>query len=242
MIIGNRETRKPFDNHATLADNIDAYWAFEETTSTNGFADSVRGLLLRSQTSPIYVISVAGGFIDRGVSNTAFGNSLFTDSTSVSTSPKNNRLYSLSTDRTITFWAYPTGSGGYYMQCTGPLGPVFNVLYSSGQFGVKVYSTYLTTESGYENQTATTTEATDGVWQFITVQFLHSEKQARIRIDNGSWHTTTALTTDFYPSVTSAKTMFLSNGNLMDELGTWSRRLTDNELNSLYNNGSGLTY
>ncbi len=243
-------TRRPFDNHATLADNISAYWKFEETTSALGFADSVKGLRLQSQSSAIYVISTTEGQIGRGISSTTFGNSLYTDSTSTSTSPKSSFFYSLATDRTVTFWTKPhiSTSTGYYIQNTSVLSSNWNVSYTSGSetgvYTAQVFGTYLgSSESNYESVTAVTSAVAADTWQFVTVQYLLAERQIRIQVNRNAWVTSTALTSDAYPSVSSSRTMFFTkNDHYMDEMGSWPRRLTDNELDALYNGGVGLTY
>lgn len=88
------------------------------------------------------------------------------------------------------------------------------------------------------------TVAAGSGWRFIACRYRASDFFAEARLDGGAWTSGTGTS----PTTTTGTFYLGARGDLarwmngaIDEVGVWSRRLTDAEVNYLYNSGSGRT-
>ncbi|NBO98581.1 MAG: hypothetical protein EBU90_00370 [Proteobacteria bacterium] len=104
------------------------------------------------------------------------------------------------------------------------------------------------TLSPYFEAIASNVDFTDGNWHYCVAQS-DGSTFVRVNIDNTGWHST-SMTGSLAGGVNDVPFLIGRNtrqgvftGSMQfDELGIWTRVLTDEEIISLYNNGNGLAY
>jgi hypothetical protein len=210
-----------------LDDNLLAYWTFEETAGSD-----------RADSS--------------GNSNTLAetGNTVAASTGKISNAAKlgdGSPLGYLSTtgfatragDWTVAGWFNPrigTGSGQQRLISRD------DDFYIDWRFDSERFYAAVKQSSGWN---AVTTTGTGDVWHHVVVDHDATSNLLRIHVDGvlGSFSTVTGTNSITSDNITiGAAWAFETFDRSVDELGIWSRVLTDAEIAFLYNGGTGVTY
>lgn len=206
-----------------LTDNLVAYWKFDES-SGNATDSSGAGLTLTNNNTATY----STGKINNGAYLASSSSQYFSRAS-----------FSVANPLTISFWAYESTRVSNADPANTHLLFYSNVNYSEVASNNGVI--YFAGNGGSWKSTGYTLPLT--TWTHLV--FVSSGSTLKMYV-NGTLTYTAA--SDFL--VSFANTFYLGawNGSKgywngrMDELGIWSRALSDAEITSLYNSGSGLSY
>lgn len=228
-----------------LIDNIAGYWKFDE--SSGNAADSVNSNTLTNVNTAVY----SAGEINNGVDlESTLSQYLFC---------ADNIPLSITGDLTISVWvkleSAPTGT--FYFVCSkddfgSPSNLVSYFLDVNGASAVMRFGVSDTGSPSRETTASSTTGVSTGIWTHIAVVYTASTGTCKF-YKNGAYLTGedgSALRTSIADTaqefmvgtVENNGTPFSYLDGMIDELGVWARALSDAEITSLYNSGSGFQY
>jgi hypothetical protein len=214
--------------------------------------------LLASKTAAYYKMDEASGDALDAIGGKDLGESgtLGTDTGQISTARTqvgstptyftiaDQATFQLDTSPTISFWFYQTqgttGLGGRQFMKKGTDWK-FNVSGSNIRWEVTDGASTLHTVN------VTTTTATHNTWNFIVVGVDFSDNKLFYSLNGG---TITKGGTTLVSGVTNSSSAFTTNGtsfnggfnSRIDEVGFYNTKLSQADINTLYNSGTGLTY
>ena len=221
-----------------LTDNIVAYYKFDE--SSGNAEDSVGSLDLTNRNS----VAFTTGKINNGADFEYGSNQGFSITDAASSG-----AFDLIDNFTLAFWVNfeslpSTGDAKWYIVFKNDCYQ-FQVPYNaSGSYGLKIY---LRDSTGFYSPSVAWTPSTS-TWYHIAVTREKSTGYVKFYVNGSQQGTTqeTGRTASLYNSsdafeIGQAGSSGLFDG-ILDELGVWSRVLSDSEISQLYNSGSGLSY
>lgn len=221
----------PFGGHSTLGNNLVAYYKFDGSSGAvvdeEGTHDgTITGSITRSAT----------GKINDAFSWPSSGNAYITLA--------NDSDFAFTGDFSISAWISLTSSTTQQQVVARRDGGFGTIQY---QIQIISDSIALQLDNGSTVYGASTAIGVDGgAWQHVVV--VCDSNVLKIYLDNskttgdtfsGSRQSSTA--TRIGCNFSSGSPVAIYRGD-MDEVGFWSRALTDAEVSDLYNSGSGLTY
>lgn len=219
----------------TLSGDLISYWKLDETAGIT-VSDSYGSNNCTVQQG---VTINQSGLIGKAASFVNTSGGLTTGKTASQLGISGN------TSKSVSIWIKPNSSiNGAYSCGIFNLGSAAN----QQQFGIKYYGSpaYWMFDSWYGAVRigANDNKLADGKWHHIVVTYNSANHTLKTYLDGS------LATTDPSRTLNTGNTMPLSIGigsqgkytGLIDEVGVWSRVLSDNEVQSLYNNGSGLQY
>jgi len=216
-----------------LTDNLVSYWKLDE--SSGNAADSVGSNTLTNNNSTAY----ATGKINNGAD---FENS---SSQYLSIADGTQSGLDITGDLSISFWWKPESHTGFTWLVSKYLiagnQRSYGVYYDTGNTLYFVFSNNGTATSG----AGYSFTPSDGTWYHIVIAYNSSGVQT-IYVNGSSIGTTSSLATSIF---NSSADFWVGGGNndpdvdgVIDEVGIWSRTLTEVEVGQLYNLTSGLQY
>ena len=214
-----------------LTDNIVAYWKLE--SNSNDSVASYNG----TDTNVTYIT----GKIGNGANITGTGG----DGISVA----DNTVFDVNNAKTVSCWIkFDTQtSNDIIIGKYGDFASADN--YKNGWFfqavngsGIRA-SVYNDTPTGYV--TSYSTMPSTGVWTHMVMTF-NGSTELKLFVNGSQVGSTITTAGTFSFNNTSNLWFGKSSGDpfdgMVDEIGIWSRTLSDAEITSLYNGGNGLTY
>lgn len=219
---------------ASLLTDLVAWWDYEDETDSHSTYDWTE------VGTPVYVTGKVGD----GVESTAFVHSMKIATPS--------GLAGSDRDFTIAGWVYPKGTDGWAMLMINSS----NAYAASGEsWSIGFHNTTekmrmgMSNGSGYEQALSDTFgELTLNNWYFFVGYHDGANSELGISINAGAFDTT-SLTGTINAGSAMPVTMFKQDNynqndlrGIADSIGFWDRLLTQDEINWLYNSGSGRAY
>jgi hypothetical protein len=222
----------------TLTNGIIAYWAMESGVDWTNRANEATYELTEELT-----VTAVTGYIGNGANfDGAANNNLYYADADVF-SPSEGSM-------TVAFWCKPgkTNATEYWVTkdslTAGTREWAIANASASGRFIVNYYTNASTSSPVSIGQNTTI-----GAWHFVVATFDASAQKHAIRMGitnalnpwytfSGTWGSTTNTTQRL--RIGQASTVELLG--VIDEVGIWSRVLTDSEITNLWNNGTGRTW
>ena len=216
---------------SSLLTGLVSWWSMDETSGNR--ADSHGSNTLTDNNTVTY---------DTGkISNASQYTAANSEYLEITTNP-----FDFTQDYTVAGWFYRSATGlGTLVQCSsGLIANVYFICEMEATTDIKCYWGRV----GNYTIVASSVSAPTGGWYFVEVSFIASSKTCRLAVNNSA-QVTAIRPSD--PSPSSPQFRFgwwnAGGGNryltgLLDEWGVWSRILTADERNSLWNGGSGIGY
>lgn len=213
---------------SSLLSGLASYWKLDETSGNR--VDSVGSRTMVPQSTTSYGTGKIGNALDL----VATGYLLCNDNT-------------LNVDATNGF----TICGWIYLHATGANSCIFRlgaggtdmaVLTASSDNKAQMY--VVDSATGVSSVKGSDTLTTD-TWYFLCGRYNPSTKKAEVSLNAGAFALGAALTNGPKQGATSSLIgrWPANNANgLIDEVGVWTRYLSDTEVSALYNGGTGTTY
>ncbi len=216
----------------SLTDNLISYWKIDETSGTTSF-DSYGS---NNCTIESGVTINQSGLINKSAA--------FIESSGGLTTGKTASQLGIGGEasKSVSIWIKPDTSNDVLNS-----GGIINLGNPADheQFGIKLYSYWMfdswygAVRIGADNDILA-----DGIWHHIVVTYTSNTHTIRTYLDGA------LVTEDSSYVISVGDDMGFSIGigsqgnyiGLIDEVGLWSRALTNNEVHALYNNGNGLPY
>lgn len=222
-----------------LTDNLVSYWEMEEASGTR--VDSHGGNDLTDNNT----VTQSTGII----SNAA----VYTAANSEYLSRADNASLSITGDMSVQWWVYltdtvATASKAMYLKRTGA-GNRGIRLYMFNSGGGDTFKTTLSSNGSAETSKdiSLLSNLSTATWYHIVWTYDASAGGCELWVDGTSQGTATLLPTSIYDNTAPVEICYASGPGIkyngrVDEVGLWSKVLTDDEIGDLYNSGSGLAY
>ena len=224
-----------FGGHATLNDDLVAFWKFTEATGQNRL-DEIGGLaMIPSGNDAAYTSSNTIGGDGCEISNGADLHIAYTAALGIGEAGNG---------ATWNFWMYTSGGGdpGGYVSWGNGSGN--NAMSIYNQSGGSTWKCLTSLDEVAQNGTSTPSYQTVEMW---TLVFRPEDFKPYSYYDAGSLGSGSAGTVATLKSMTGetlyiGKFPFGVRNVTISEFGLWDRALTTDEIDDLYNTGSGLLY
>lgn len=211
---------------AALTDNLEAYWKFDESSGTAADSTANARDLTNNNTIPYVAGKINNASDLESGSSQYFSRTNNFDFTAGTICTWTN-IESLANSRAIASTGNGSGTTGFYFdhRLTG----------STLRFGFGAGS----------NEVSSASAVSTGSYLFLCATWSTSNKKLYVAGSNVATNSTSETLGAAGGSIHIGKLVYVSGDyydGTLDEMGIWSRQLSDAEITSLYNSGTGLSY